>query len=308
MGIPIINLDRVEKYNQFVGLETLHPLVAVADLNRATKGYEEMRWSYGLYAIFLKMELACTIQYGRQNYDYQEGTVVCFAPGQVVNVTRNSDRPTSNVLGLLFHPDLLHGTSLAQTIRQYTYFSYAVNESLHLSERERDVLIECFRIISSELDRGVDKHTKTILVNQIEMVLNYLMRFYERQFITRSVANSDILIHFETLLNNYFEGNNALTNGLPTVKYMADKLCLSPNYFGDLLKKETGKSPQEHIQLKVIELGKQLLTTDSKPLSEVAYSLGFQYPQHFTRLFKKITGTTPSEYRQAEAYRLAFSS
>lgn len=186
-------------------------------------------------------------------------------------------------------------------MRQYTYFSYAVNESLHLSERERDVLTGCLRIISSELERGVDKHTKTILVNQIEMVLNYLMRFYERQFITRSVANSDILTRFETLLNDYFDKDYASANGLPTVKYMAGKLCLSPNYFGDLLKKETGKSPQEYIQQKVIELGKQRLTMDKRPLSEVAYSLGFQYPQHFTRLFKKATGMTPSEYRGAEA-------
>lgn len=299
MENKIINLDCVEKYNHFVGLETRHPLITVADLNHATKGYEEMRWNYGLYGIFLKMELACTIRYGRQNYDYQEGTVVCFAPGQVVDVTRNSDQPASNVLGLLFHPDLLHGTSLSHTIRQYTYFSYAVNESLHLSERERDLLIECFRIISSELERGIDKHTKTILVNQVEMVLNYLMRFYERQFITRSVANSDILTRFETLLNDYFEGNNAQTNGLPTVKFLAGKLCLSPNYFGDLLKKETGKSPQEHIQLKVISLGKERLSSGRQPLGQVASSLGFQYPQHFTRLFKKATGMTPSEYRQA---------
>lgn len=300
MERKIVNLDSVEKYNHLVGLETLHPLITVADLNHATKSFEEMRWNYGLYAIFLKMELACTIQYGRQNYDYQEGTVVCFAPGQIVNVTRTSGRPTSNVLGLLFHPDLLHGTSLAKTMRQYTYFSYAVNESLHLSERERSILIECFRIIASELERGIDKHTKTILVNQIEMVLNYLMRFYERQFITRSVANSDILTRFENLLNDYFEQNNAAVNGLPTVKYMAEKLCISPNYFGDLLKKETGKSPQEYIQLKVIETGKQRLAMNNAPVSEVAYSLGFQYAQHFTRLFKKATGMTPSEYRKAE--------
>ena len=185
-------------------------------------------------------------------------------------------------------------------MRQYTYFSYAVNESLHLSERERSILIECFRIIASELERGIDKHTKTILVNQIEMVLNYLMRFYERQFITRSVANSDILTRFENLLNDYFEQNNAAVNGLPTVKYMAEKLCISPNYFGDLLKKETGKSPQEYIQLKVIETGKQRLAMNNAPVSEVAYSLGFQYAQHFTRLFKKATGMTPSEYRKAE--------
>lgn len=297
MADKIINLDCIEKYNQLVGLETLHPLITVANLNHATKGFDKMSWNYGLYAIFLKLELACTIQYGRQNYDYQEGSVVCFSPGQVVNVARNIDRPNSNVLGLLFHPDLLHGTSLARTIRQYTYFSYAINEALHLSERERDVLIGCFQIISSELERGVDKHTKMILVNQIEMVLNYLMRFYERQFITRSVANSDILTRFESLLNNYFEGDNAAVNGLPTVKFMADQLCLSPNYFGDLLKKETGKSPQEYIQLKIIELGKLRVAMNKVSLSEVAYSLGFQYPQHFTRLFKKATGMTPSEFR-----------
>lgn len=284
-----------------VGLETLHPLVTVANLNHATQRIEEGKWNYGVYAIFLKMEIACTIRYGRQNYDYQEGTVVSFAPGQVVEVLKQEGKPQSNVYGLLFHPDLLYGTSLAHTIRQYTYFSYAINEALHLSEREREVLLESFRIISSELERGVDKHTKTILVNQIEMVLNYLMRFYERQFITRSVVNSDVLSRFEMLLNNYFDGNHASVHGLPTVKYLADKLCLSPNYFGDLLKKETGKSPQEYIQLKVIELGKQRIVMNGLSLGEVAYSLGFQYPQHFTRLFKKVTGMTPSEFRQAEA-------
>lgn len=301
MKTEITNLNSIEKYNQLVGLETLHPLVTVANLNHATRGFEKKKWNYGVYAIFLKMEIACTIQYGRKSYDYQEGTVVCFAPGQVVEVTKNTDKPQTNVIGLLFHPDLLHGTSLAQAIRQYTYFSYAVNESLHLSERERNVLMECFNIIYSELERGVDKHTKTIIVSQIEMVLNYLMRFYERQFTTRSATNSDILTHFESLLNDYFEGNNAMQSGLPTVKYIADKLCLSPNYFGDLLKKETGKSPQEYIQLKIIELGKQRLAMSNRPLSEIAYSLGFQYPQHFTRLFKKATGITPTKYRHTES-------
>lgn len=298
MDCPIIDLASIEQYNLYVGLETLHPLVAVVNLNHATKAYEEMHWNYGIYGIFLKLELSCTIRYGRQNYDYQEGTVVCFAPGQVIHVTRsNPEHPASNVYGLLFHPDLLHGTSLARTIRQYSYFAYSVNEALHLSERERNLILGSFQTIASELERGVDKHTKAILINQIEMVLNYLMRFYERQFITRSVANSDILARFESLLDNYFEGNYATTHGLPTVKYMADKLCLSPNYFGDLLKKETGKSPQEYIQLKVLELGKQRLTMSKTPLSEVAYSLGFQYPQHFTRLFKRAMGVTPSEYR-----------
>lgn len=252
---------------------------------------------YGIYALYLKLEKACDIRYGRQNYDYQEGTIVCFAPGQDAETTLITDRVQVNALGILFHPDLLLGTSLGKTIKKYTFFSYEVNEALHLSEEERNIIMDCLRIIRLELEHGVDKHSKTLLVNYIELLLNYCMRFYERQFVTRSKANHDVLTCFEQLLDNYFSGTFAEQNGLPTVKYFADKICLSPNYFGDMVKKETGRTPQEHIQEKVIEMAKERMIGTEDTVSQIAYSLGFQYPQHFCRLFKKRVGCTPNEYR-----------
>ena len=238
----ILNLNNVDLYNQIYGLETLHPLVTVIDLNKATRQMTYTHWNYGVYALYLKLEKACDIKYGRQTYDYQEGTVVCFAPGQTTETTLTTDRVQLNVLGILFHPDLLHGTSLGKTIKKYTFFSYEVNEALHLSAEERSIIEELLKIIRMELEHGIDKHSKTLLVNHIELLLNYCMRFYERQFTTRSKANSDVLTRFENLLNEYFEGPQAEQDGLPTVKYFADKLYLSSNYFGDMLKKETGKS------------------------------------------------------------------
>ena len=280
----ILNLDSVDLYNKLYGLETLNPL----DL---------IRFNYGIYALYLKLEKACDIKYGRQTYDYQEGTIVCFAPGQTAETNPTTDKVQVNAHGILFHPDLLRGTSLGKNIKKYTFFSYEVNEALHLSEEERSIVMDCLKIIRMELEHGVDKHSKTLLVNHIELLLNYCMRFYERQFITRGKTNRDVLTRFENLLDEYFESTLAEQDGLPTVKYFADKLCLSSNYFGDMFKKETGKSPQEYIQEKVIELAKERISGTADTVSQIAYSLGFQYPQHFCRLFKKRVGYTPSEYR-----------
>lgn len=224
----IFNLGSVDQYNKLYGLETLNPLVSVINLNKATRQMNYAHWHYGIYALYLKLEKACDIRYGRQNYDYQEGTIVCFAPGQDAETTLITDRVQVNALGILFHPDLLLGTSLGKTIKKYTFFSYEVNEALHLSEEERNIIMDCLRIIRLELEHGVDKHSKTLLVNYIELLLNYCMRFYERQFVTRSKANHDVLTRFEQLLDNYFSGTFAEQNGLPTVKYFADKICLSP--------------------------------------------------------------------------------
>ncbi len=293
----ILNLNSVDQYNKLYGLETLHPLVSVIDLNKATRQVDYAHWNYGVYALYLKLEKACDIRYGRQTYDYQEGTIVCFAPGQTTETTVTTDCTQINALGILFHPDLLRGTSLGRAIKNYTFFSYEVNEALHLSEEERGIVMDCLRIIRMELEHGVDKHSKTLLVNHIELLLNYCMRFYERQFATRSKANRDVLTRFEQLLDEYFEGSLAERGGLPTVKYFADKICLSPNYFGDMLKKETGKTPQEYIQEKVIEVAKERVIGTNDTVSQIAYSLGFQYPQHFCRQFKKRVGCTPNEYR-----------
>ena len=293
----ILNLDSVDLYNKLYGLETLNPLVSVIDLNKATSSVDLIRFNYGIYALYLKLEKACDIKYGRQTYDYQEGTIVCFAPGQTAETNPTTDKFQVNAHGILFHPDLLRGTSLGKSIKKYTFFSYEVNEALHLSEEERSIVMDCLKIIRMELEHGVDKHSKTLLVNHIELLLNYCMRFYERQFITRGKTNRDVLTRFENLLDEYFESALAEQDGLPTVKYFADKLCLSSNYFGDMFKKETGKSPQEYIQEKVIELAKERISDTADTVSQIAYSLGFQYPQHFCRLFKKRVGYTPSEYR-----------
>ena len=293
----ILNLDSVDLYNKLYGLETLNPLVSVIDLNKATSSVDLIRFNYGIYALYLKLEKACDIKYGRQTYDYQEGTIVCFAPGQTAETNPTTDKVQVNAHGILFHPDLLRGTSLGKNIKKYTFFSYEVNEALHLSEEERSIVMDCLKIIRMELEHGVNKHSKTLLVNHIELLLNYCMRFYERQFITRGKTNRDVLTRFENLLDEYFESTLAEQDGLPTVKYFADKLCLSSNYFGDMFKKETGKSPQEYIQEKVIELAKERISGTADTVSQIAYSLGFQYPQHFCRLFKKRVGYTPSEYR-----------
>jgi hypothetical protein len=293
----ILNLDSVDLYNKLYGLETLNPLVSVIDLNKATSSVDLIRFNYGIYALYLKLEKACDIKYGRQTYDYQEGTIVCFAPGQTAETNPTTDKVQVNAHGILFHPDLLRGTSLGKNIKKYTFFSYEVNEALHLSEEERSIVMDCLKIIRMELEHGVDKHSKTLLVNHIELLLNYCMRFYERQFITRGKTNRDVLTRFENLLDEYFESTLAEQDGLLTVKYFADKLCLSSNYFGDMFKKETGKSPQEYIQEKVIELAKERISGTADTVSQIAYSLGFQYPQHFCRLFKKRVGYTPSEYR-----------
>ena len=293
----ITKIESIDQYDQLFGLETLHPLVNVIDFSKATKTVDYYRMNIGFYSLFLKDAKCGDLRYGRKYYDYQEGTVVCFAPGQTTETTLTTDRVQLNVLGILFHPDLLRGTTLGKTIKKYTFFSYEVSEALHLSEDERNIMTDCLKIIRMELERGVDKHSKTLLVNYIELLLNYCMRFYERQFATRSHSNRDVLTRFEGLLDDYFEGELAERDGLPTVKYFADKLCLSSNYFGDMFKKETGKTPQEYIQEKVIELAKERMSDRRETVSRVAYSLGFQYPQHFCRLFKKRVGCTPNEYR-----------
>lgn len=293
----IVNLESVDRYNSMYGLETLHPLVSVVDLTKATKIVNHTQMNYGVYALFLKQTKSCDLKYGRRSYDYQEGTIVCFAPGQAVRVDMIEDEITLEVYGIVFHPDLIRGTSLGKSIKNYTFFSYAVNEALHLSDQEKGIVMDCLKKISIELEHAIDKHSKALIAMNIELLLNYCMRFYERQFITRSDANKDALTKFEQLLNEYFLSKLPMQEGLPSVKYFADKICLSSNYFGDMVKKETGKTPQEHIQDKVIEMAKEHITETDETVSQIAYTLGFQYPQHLCRLFKKRVGCTPNEYR-----------
>jgi AraC-type DNA-binding domain-containing proteins len=291
----ILKIENISQYNSMRGVETHHPLVSVIDMSKV-KPLPNGKISVGFYCVFFK-EIKCgDLKYGCNYYDYQEGTLVFVAPGQILGVN-NTEYIQPKGWALLFHPDLIRGTSLGHNIKEYNFFSYEINEALHLSEKERQIILDCTNKIDYELKQSIDKHSKTLIANNIELLLNYCMRFYDRQFITRNQVNKDILINFEKLLNDYFLSEATQTIGLPTVKYCADQLHLSANYFGDLIKKETGKSAQEHIQLKLIDIAKERIYDTSKSLSEIAYDLGFKHPQHFSRMFKNETGYSPNQYR-----------
>ncbi|OOQ62214.1 helix-turn-helix domain-containing protein [Mucilaginibacter pedocola] len=291
----LVRFDNVNQYNQYNKNETLHPLINVVDLSKADPRTHRRQY-FGLYTIFLK-EIKCgDLRYGCNYYDYEEGTLVFLAPGQIIGI-ENPEKFQPQGTALVFHPDFIRGTSLGRHIQEYNFFSYEVHEALHLSQAERELIRDCLNKIQQELQHAIDKHSKTLIVNNIELMLNYCTRFYDRQFITRETANKGILERFEALLNGYFESDKPRTEGLPTVAYCAEQLHLSPNYFGDLIKKETGRTALEHIQAKVMDMAKERIFEPGKSLSEIAYGLGFKYPQHFTRLFKQRTGQTPQEYR-----------
>lgn len=297
MQTDLIKMDTVEEYNKLFGLETLHPLVNVIDLSEATRFPTRFTINYGIYALFLKETKCGDIRYGRQVYDYQEGTITSFAPGQVSEVEMlEGMKPIAR--GIVFHPDLIKGTSLGQEIRSYSFFSYNSAEALHLSDEEKSIILDCLAKIKMELTHPIDKLSKRLIARNIQLLLDYCMRFYNRQFVTREKSNKDVLTRFEALLDDYFQSGKSHANGLPTVRYFADKVFLSPNYFGDLVKKETGKNPQEYIQSKIIDTAKDLLADTEKTVNQIADELGFQYSQHFNRMFKKVAGYTPGEYRK----------
>ncbi len=289
-------INTVSEYNDYLGAETFHPLVSIIDLSKS-KPIRHQLQMFGFYTVFLKDVECGNLVYGRQTYDYQKGTVVCIAPGQIVGCPDNGELFQPKGWALCFHPDLIHGTSLGKHMREYSFFSYESREALHISEQERAIFLDCLEKIRQEVSHPVDRLSKRLIAKNIELLLDYCLRFYERQFITRENVNRDILTRFERLLDDYFAGDNAERNGLPTVKYCAESLCLSANYFGDLIKKETGHTAQEYIQGKIIDQGKELILDPSSSISQVAYRLGFQYPQHFTRMFKRAVGVTPNEYR-----------
>lgn len=292
----IIKLDRVAQFNSERGQKTLHPLVSVLDQSKS-KPIEEGRYISELYIIFLKEGKNGELRYGRHHYDYEDGTVLFIAPGQLFGHVGNGKILQPTGWALVFHPDLIRGTSLGRNIKDYSFFSYSVNEALHLSEREREVMIESFKKIKYELEHPIDKHSKALIISNIELFLRYCVRFYDRQFITRDNIHKDVLVRFEELLDDYFQSDKPQVLGLPSVAYCAGQLNLSANYFGDLIKKETGKTALEYIQEKVIGIAKEKIFDISKSISEIAYEMGFRYPSHFTRLFKQRVGQSPNEYR-----------
>lgn len=292
----ILDLKTIHDYNQFLGLETLNPLVSFIDFSKV-EVLPHRRKCFNFYGIFLKEKIHGPLTYGRSKYDYQEGTLVFVTPGQVAGIDDDGSTPHPQGYALLFHPDLIRGTSLACKMKDYTFFSYEVNEALHMSERERQTVFNCFGEIQEELQHSIDKHSRSIIISNIEVLLNHCLRFYDRQFASRAVLNSDVLTRFEALLNNYFNSRKPEELGLPSVAWCADQLHFSANYFGDLVKKQTGKSAIDYIHQAVIGKVKDRLLETNKTVSEIAYEVGFQYPHHLSRLFKKVAGCTPNEYR-----------
>ncbi|ULC60210.1 AraC family transcriptional regulator [Flaviramulus sp. BrNp1-15] len=297
----ILYINSVSDYCKLRNYEVLHPLVCIVDFDKVSKEHYSPgsynAFHYKCYAVFLKDTKGCKLRYGGKPYDYDEGTLVFMAPNQTVELGGYEPDYVPKGYALLFHPDLLLRTDLGNKILSYGFFSYLSNESLHLSTRERQIILSLFEKIQFELEQNLDKHSKKLIVSNIELFLNYCDRFYDRQFITREVANQGILEKFETELNTFFSSDAPETVGIPSVAYFADKFHLSPNYFGDVIKKETGKSAQEYIQNKIIDVAKNKLFIPDKSINEIAFELGFKYPQHFIRLFKNRVGHTPNAFR-----------
>lgn len=296
----VIHLETISDMHKMLPqASVMHPLVTIVDFSKYQEQFNSgMKITLGFYSVMFKNFCANKIKYGQLPYDFQDGSLICIAPRQVISL----DEPVKKRVditgwGVFFHPDLIRATSLGRTIKEYSFFSYETNEALHLSDKEKRILNDIVQKINSELSENIDKHSQTLIVSNIELLLNYCARFYDRQFITRKTANSDLLAKVEDVLTKYFLSPDLSEKGLPTVKYVAEKVFLSPNYLSDLLKKETGMNAQERIHYHLIEEAKNLLQSSNRTVGELAFSLGFEYPQYFSRLFKSKTGMTPIEFR-----------
>jgi AraC-like DNA-binding protein len=296
----ILHLQSITDLHKLFNLgNSQHPLVAVLDFSQVSEQVDQnAKISTDFYSIMFKNYCKNNIKYGRKAIDFQDGNLICIAPNQTIEID-NEIEQRENMLGwgLFFHPDLIRATSLNDKVKSYSFFNYEVSEALHLSDKEKNILWECVQKIQSELQENIDIHSQLIIVSTIELLLNYCSRFYGRQMITRSQTNKSIITQVETILAKYFTETKLKEQGLPTVKFLADKVHLSPSYLSDLLKKETGKNAQEHIHFYLIEEAKNYLINTEKNINEIAYILGFGYPQYFNKLFKQKTGSTPLEYR-----------
>ena len=288
-------INTIQDFNDYQGVETLHPLVSVVHVEN-TEHIKECVMHYGVYAIYLKENKGCKLSYGRTPYDFDEMTVTSFAPGQVVNVEPNPDVPFAKFTALVFHPDLLNRTALGRQISRYEFFGYSATEALHLSAQEVEVFRGVLAMIEQELHSAIDKHTRELIVSNIELLLNYCLRFYDRQFITREEINHSVVKKFIGLLDDYI-ATKALRDGLPTVSYFAEKCCLSGGYFGNLVRMETGRTAKDIISDHLLAHAKQLLNGEELTITMISNRLGFDYPQHFIRFFKSHTGKTPSAFR-----------
>lgn len=279
-----------------------HPLISLVDYSQVQypSNIESLKWKQDYYTIGLKRNVPYKFFYGQQEYDFDEGVMTFIAPNQIMSLGENPNIKTNTPSGwlLLVHPDFLWNSSLAKTIKQYEFFGYTVNEALFLSEKEEQMMLNILMQIQGEYQSNIDKFSQKIIIAQIELLLNYAERFYERQFITRNISNHQVLSQLEKVLAEYFTKNQTIENGIPTVQDVADRLNLSPNYLSSMLKSLTGQSTQQHIHNTIIEKAKEQLATPLLSISEIAYNLGFEHPASFTKLFKNKTDMSPSEFRK----------
>ena len=287
-------MNNVGDYSRYLGVDNRHPLVCVIDYAAVSPVRSSLN-NYGVYGIFFHDEAEIQLEYGCGKYDYRKGSVICVAPGQIGGKEDTGELVNLTGWALLFHPDLLHGTFLERTIKEYSFFEYRVNEALHMTDEEHDLLNSLMQQLEKEIERSRDQLQDAIIVNYIGLILSFCQRFYNRQFLTRKLENTDKLMKFDGLLREYFEENRQLQHGLPTVHYCADRLFMSANYFGDMIKKTTGDTASNYIRRYVIQRAKNELASGAG-VAQVAYMLGFEYPQHFSKMFKRQTGMTPSEY------------
>lgn len=295
----VVRIETISDLNKMLGQqEPNHPLVSIVDFSKVDfSRHGSITVSTGFYTVMQKNLCPGVLRYGRNYYDFQEGSLFFMAPNQVISMENPDETKDVYGWGLFFHPELLRGTSLSAKMKEYGFFSYSLHEALHLSEKEQVKLKGIIDDIEVELSQNIDKHSKVLIVSAIELLLNYTNRYYDRQFITRTESNKDVVGQFESVLSAYFESDKLQKLGFPSVKYLAEQVRLSPNYLSDLLKKETGKNASELIQYHTIELAKDKLLSTTLSVSEIAYNLGFEYPQYFSKMFKKKTGLSPAEYR-----------
>ena len=296
----IIHLQSIADLHKLFNLgNSQHPLVTVLDFSKVKENLvKNTKITMDFYSMMFKNYCKNDFKYGRKAIDFQDGNLICIAPNQIIEIDNEiENREDKMGWGLFFHPDLIRSTSLNDHLKNYRFFDYDISEALHLSDKEKNVLFECIQKIQIELQENIDVYSQYIIVSTIELLLNYCSRFYGRQMITRSQTNKTIIAQIEIILAAYFSNTKIKDIGLPSVKFLADSVHLTPSYLSDLLRKETGKNAQEHIHSYLIDEAKNLLLNSEKNVSEIAYDLGFEYPQYFNKLFKKKTGKTPLEYR-----------
>ncbi len=298
----IIRLETISQAHEALSLDKpRHPLVSVVPIDERILNFDygNATYVFGFYQVSMKSDIPGAMRYGRNSYDFQEGSMVFTKPGQAMSFTMESNPSSGSGWTLMFHPDLIRRLELGRSIERYSYFSFDVHEALHLSHDEREALTEITSKIKREYSQNIDRHSQKLIVANIELLLDYCTRYYDRQFYTRSNLNQDFVSKFEQVLSDYFQSDKPLELGLPTVTYCGEAMRMSPAYLSDLLKKETGRSARQHIQDALVDRAKTMLLGGEDQVSQIAYTLGFEYPQHFSKLFKAKTGMSPVSYRKA---------